>query len=168
VLEIVSLLDVSARSGLVSNMNFTILKQEFSNLLSHVDDMSTSHHAEQTHHVLHQSFFDVARGSSTPVSSHNTVSDTFPYKTNYTELKDIKNERLNSQKDVLKRNNRQNIIIGLLKKKKTLTIKDIAQTIRDCSEKTIQRELIALIGAGVLKKTGERRWSKYSLISEIQ
>ena len=45
-----------------------------------------------------------------------------------------------------------------------MTKQDIAQTIRDCSEKTIQRELIALIQGGIVKKTGERRWSKYSLI----
>jgi predicted HTH transcriptional regulator len=65
---------------------------------------------------------------------------------------------------VIKRTNRQNIILGLLKKKKELTIKDIAQVIKDCSEKTIQRELIAFIDSGVLKRTGERRWSKYSLV----
>jgi predicted HTH transcriptional regulator len=66
-------------------------------------------------------------------------------------------------KGVFKRTNRQNIILQLLKKKPDVTIKDITQYIKDCSEKTIQRELIALISVGVLKRTGERRWSKYSL-----
>jgi hypothetical protein len=44
-----------------------------------------------------------------------------------------------------------------------LTIKDFAQKIKGCSEKTIQRELIVMLTSGVLKKEGERRWSKYFL-----
>ena len=43
------------------------------------------------------------------------------------------------------------------------TIKDIADIITDCSEKTIQRELNSLIEDNVVKRQGERRWSKYFL-----
>lgn len=32
-----------------------------------------------------------------------------------------------------------------------------------CSEKTLQRELVSMVANRVLKKTGEKRWSKYSL-----
>jgi len=42
-------------------------------------------------------------------------------------------------------------------------IKDITSLIGDYSEKTVQRDLVALVKAGVLKKEGERRWSKYML-----
>jgi len=59
--------------------------------------------------------------------------------------------------------NRKDNIIKLFKKGEDLMIKDISHKISDCSEKTIQRELIALVAAGVLKKKGERRWSRYSL-----
>jgi len=31
------------------------------------------------------------------------------------------------------------------------------------SEKTIQRELQALVATGAVKKEGERRWTRYSL-----
>jgi len=44
------------------------------------------------------------------------------------------------------------------------TIKDISEIITDCSEKTIQRELNSLIEDNVVKRQGERRWSKYSLL----
>ncbi len=44
------------------------------------------------------------------------------------------------------------------------TIKDIAEVITDVSEKTIQRELNSLIEKGQVKRQGERRWSKYSII----
>lgn len=44
-------------------------------------------------------------------------------------------------------------------------IKSMAKTaLKDTSEKTLQRELLSLIEEGVLKKTGEKRWSKYFLV----
>jgi hypothetical protein len=42
-----------------------------------------------------------------------------------------------------------------------VTVKDIAAVVRDCSEKTIQRELGELIRQGRIHKVGERRWSVY-------
>jgi hypothetical protein len=63
----------------------------------------------------------------------------------------------------VKKNSRQNIIITLLKRKKEVMIKDVSSLIGDCSEKTIQRELLAMVQAGLLKKMGEKRWSRYSL-----
>lgn len=58
---------------------------------------------------------------------------------------------------------RQMVIIREIRNRGQLTIRDLADKIKGCSEKTIQRELLALVGAGVLKKEGERRWSKYSI-----
>ena len=61
------------------------------------------------------------------------------------------------------KNNRQDIILSMLKSGVKLSVKDFAMNIKDCSEKTIQRELLSLVSKGVLKKEGERRWSKYFL-----
>ncbi len=63
-----------------------------------------------------------------------------------------------------KKNHRQDTILAIIRKKKEVTIKDISGNVKDYSEKTIQRELIDLVAKGVLKKEGERRWSKYSII----
>ncbi len=41
------------------------------------------------------------------------------------------------------------------------TIKDISDIITDVSEKTIQRELNAMIEDNLIRREGERRWSKY-------
>lgn len=43
------------------------------------------------------------------------------------------------------------------------TIKDISDKMTDCSEKTVQRELGALVQDGEVLKEGERRWSSYTL-----
>ncbi len=59
---------------------------------------------------------------------------------------------------------RREAIVSVIKDKKSASIKDISTHIRSVSEKTIQRELLALISLGVVAKQGERRWSTYSLI----
>ncbi len=56
---------------------------------------------------------------------------------------------------------RRENILALIQEKGRVSIKDISVRIKNCSEKTIQRELSALIREGVLKKEGERRWSTY-------
>lgn len=58
---------------------------------------------------------------------------------------------------------RREEILTIIKDKKSVSIKDIKLIITGCSEKTLQRELIALVMNGVLKKEGERRWSTYAL-----
>lgn len=63
----------------------------------------------------------------------------------------------------VKKNSRQSTIIGLLKRKKEIMIKDVSPLINGCSEKTIQRELSAMVQKGVLRRVGEKRWSRYSL-----
>ncbi|MEI6553209.1 MAG: hypothetical protein WCO09_01450 [bacterium] len=66
-------------------------------------------------------------------------------------------------KSVMQKNDRQQIILQIIKEIGESSIKDISDNVKDCSEKTIQRELNTLIYDGVIKKIGERRWSKYVL-----
>lgn len=58
---------------------------------------------------------------------------------------------------------REDSILKIIRERKLVTIKDITDRVTDCSEKTIQRILTSLVLEGKIKKTGERRWSKYSL-----
>lgn len=64
-------------------------------------------------------------------------------------------------------NKRTENIISVIKDKGTVYIKDISTIMRDISEKTIQRELRSLVDAGVLVKSGERRWTAYSLRERV-
>lgn len=70
-----------------------------------------------------------------------------------------------NQKPANTKMNRRDTIVRLFKnrKGKEFTIKDITHEVSGCSEKTIQRELISLVAEGVIKKRGERRWSRYSI-----
>ena len=58
---------------------------------------------------------------------------------------------------------RQTLILSTISSRGESSIKDLTDVIKGCSEKTIQRELIALVDSGSLLKTGERRWSRYSI-----
>ena len=158
IFDMISLLEVASKSGLVSSMNFSILREEFLNLVKVLDELR-SEGGDSPGAALPKSFFDISRGFPPIVSGIKQVGLT-NLSNIYTKDKIFEN----SNQAIFKRTNRQSIILSLLKKKKELSIKDIAQIIRDCSEKTIQRELISLIQSGVIKKIGERRWSKYSLV----
>lgn len=67
------------------------------------------------------------------------------------------------KKDIGLKINRRSNILMIIKDKGEVNIKSISELIKDCSEKTIQRELNGMVGEGVLKRTGDKRWSKYSL-----
>lgn len=67
-------------------------------------------------------------------------------------------------KDTQKASERREAVLSVIGSKPNVSIKDISTVIRGVSEKTIQRELQALIEAGVVQKQGERRWSTYSII----
>jgi hypothetical protein len=63
----------------------------------------------------------------------------------------------------VKKQSRREQILALFVVGVDVSIKDIALRIRGCSEKTIQRELNALLTDGVIDRLGEKRWSRYVL-----
>lgn len=65
---------------------------------------------------------------------------------------------------VMLENDRKTEILKILSSV-PISIKDISSKISDCSEKTIQRELNALVDMKKVSKYGEKRWSKYALYS---
>jgi len=61
---------------------------------------------------------------------------------------------------------RKRIILSILKEKKSAMIRDFSSTITGCSEKTIQRLLNNMVRDTVLKRVGDRRWSRYSIFEK--
>ena len=56
-------------------------------------------------------------------------------------------------------------ILDFIKEKGSVSVKDVATIITDCSEKTIQRELASLVNQGLLHRIGQKRWARYLLVS---
>lgn len=63
----------------------------------------------------------------------------------------------------MKKISRRDQILALFVRGVDVSIKDIAAKIKGCSEKTIQRELNALLYDNVIERIGEKRWSRYVL-----
>ncbi|MBP9701546.1 MAG: DeoR family transcriptional regulator [Candidatus Pacebacteria bacterium] len=140
ILEILSTLSLAHMSGLLSEMNYNILRVEVEKIANILKDNLVIER-ETKGYVLSESFFkeDIVKAKNiVPVIKDNVTESP-------------------------KKNNRQEVILSLLKTRSNLTIKDVAQVVTDCSEKTIQRELINMVEKGLVKREGERRWSRYSL-----
>jgi len=69
-----------------------------------------------------------------------------------------------SPKTDVEKEKRRELILDYIRKHGEVSIKDVVHIeylANNYSEKTIQRDLTELISDGILKKRGERRWSKY-------
>ncbi len=189
VLEILSLLDVAKNVGLVSDANHDLLRGEFSKYLDNIG-FPPSLEEREGRAVLSEKFFSTPEKprSLPPVAPENNVKDKFedapreqtkpaipagylpsvsPEARFSTPLAKPDNKPKTFKEFgavSVKKNSRQSVIINLLKRKKEIMIKDVSPLISGCSEKTIQRELQAMVAAGILRKIGEKRWSRYTLV----
>ncbi len=190
--EILSLINVALSGGSVSQMNFTILRQEYQALKKIIADnfsiqnLNTYLLAGGEKLITPMVLETPVRSNPEPVykSDYSRVTERTPIDSsvvknsasqNKVEDKIVSRPVSNLTKEVLDtrkdrasgptKNNRQETIVGYLKGHTWASIKDIAGEIVDCSSKTVQRELVELVARGVLKKTGDRRWSRYALNS---
>jgi hypothetical protein len=146
------LLQVATIAHLISEKNSSIITLELrhytatmagesdtlSNLFAPVLDGPTSL-SYSTPRTLSQA------SNTNPRSMSNTSSQNFAKST-------IPNES---------KSKRQDAILSFIDERKSAAIKDIAALFSDTSEKTIQRELSALVSEGKITKRGEKRWSIY-------
>lgn len=157
-LETISLLNVAKISNLISDMNHALLVKEIENILSLLRDR-LAQNAENAGYVLSESFF---KTPSLFAYGFKPDQKTKPEEQKGEVLK-RSGDHKGHESSTAKKSQRQANILTILKGQSNLTIKDFSKFIRDCSEKTIQRELLELVDKGVIKKEGERRWSRYSL-----
>ncbi len=162
--EIMSLLTVSKNAGLISDMNHEIIHREFGNLLPKTESLGEMLKKIETYEEP-QVIKEVPNKPE-----EKSVTNYLPRPSELHVFKDrpvrevVKSESLKDGAVALKKNGRQSAILNLLKKKPEIMIKDITPHIEGVSEKTIQRELLSLVKDGILKKEGEKRWSRYSLV----
>lgn len=198
--ETLSLLELAFINGLVSEMNFTILKREYVHLRDAIEIKKVSRES-RSDVALGDNFFEGSQVATTPqnivppsVSLGAPSERVEPKNINHVPIGHskgqtvVKNIQMSDRKVVplppvvpavkklsseptsslsarmnVAREARHARILKLVKDKREVAIKDIIEHFPDLSEKTIQRELMSFIESGVLKKTGDRRWSRYSL-----
>ncbi len=156
---------------LVSKNNAEILISEIDKLAQEIGSFDSGKGEEKE---LSQSFFSIEKPVLIPADDLllNLKKDLSVFakkpglisKGHQTFKGQIQTEKSKSSKNEEEdKRQRRSKILAIIKQKKEVTIKDISSSIKDCSEKTIQRELNSLLFEKIIKKTGERRWSKYLL-----
>ena len=170
--SILEQLDIAFTIGFISQMNHMILVREFTILKESIQKRQASRYigdiralfgtgASAERLTLPKDFFDTTDTVNHTTSKTQTTTEPTTvskyYKGQFSEKSPVQKNPATDQKD------RKEKIVRIIKDKKQVMIKDIAEVITDCSEKTIQRELALLVTQGVLKKIGDKRWSKYEL-----
>ena len=163
-LKLMSMLDIAYISNLISKMNADILKDEFRMFISELNKFAENFNKDG--YVSMRKIFDDSivldlkdHFETSIFNGQNHIGAISKIETK----KQVETENQNGGKQKRK-DLRKNTVLEFIKGHNHVSIKDIVPNINGCSEKTIQRELITLINEGKVKKTGERRWSKYSII----
>lgn len=173
--ETKSIAGVAYNVGLISEANYLILSQGIRDLLMEVNNF---YYGKSENHVS-EDFFSVPKTVnliSKPEPSNRMASPDFITEQ---KTKSYKRQNLtqgttgsNQQRDSIKDNKihpsssdkkkvRRDSVISVLNKNQGIDIKGFSLAISDCSEKTIQRELTLMLNEGLIRKEGERRWSRY-------
>jgi len=142
VAELISFLNITSVSGAVSLMNASLLKNELELLLKDIEGLQVSWGGGSN---VSEEFF---KDNESPAPVPMSVSAVRP---------------VSLQEKTTRKDHRTKAILSVIEKRGEVSIKDISTSVKGFSEKTVQRELNTLIASGVVKKTGERRWSRYSL-----
>jgi len=161
-LETRTFVNISFGSHIISKMNAEMIMNEIDALVIHIKDHALES-ATRAGYVLSKSFFATDPSSRTDDKGQEKTeekSGTTPFSEK--PKQDMSFKKANQDKSFPK-DSRKSSILEILKKQSNLTIKDIVRFIPDCSTKTVQRELSDLVRSGIVKKEGDRRWSRYSL-----
>lgn len=170
VYELLSIIEIACTIGFISEMNTAILKKEFLLLVS---DLKSNQEKEKNFtFILDEKMFNlpesIARqdlAQEERIKDKRTSFNTMSFMNNKSQLSSSKNDF--SSVALSDRKDRTTKILEIIKDSHNgqsgVSIKDISLSFIDCSEKTIQRELNSLVIKGQLKKTGAKRWSRYSI-----
>jgi DNA-binding transcriptional ArsR family regulator len=157
-LALSSLLSVARTGSMLSPMNADLLAREAHLLLEEIANYEEPRVSLEEVPTLSELAKAAPRKPVRPeVRKSAAVQATVPS----TELTESKGHI----SDTPVRKSRRDAILSVLESKGPSYIKDISMVIREVSEKTIQRELQSLVGAGKVTREGERRWTRYTLVA---
>ncbi|HYC83075.1 MAG TPA: DeoR family transcriptional regulator [Candidatus Paceibacterota bacterium] len=173
---VLKMLDTVSATGSVSEMNVAILKQEYAKLLASLEQEMASSMNRYVSHLLPpvppQADLKISASSArqnfspapSSMSDRRIENGTMrPASTPVSSREVSVNKDAEASQDEAK-SARKNQITSYLEGRNWTSIKDIATQIKGCSQKTVQRDLAELVDRGVLRKQGERRWSRYVLV----
>jgi hypothetical protein len=186
--ELIAILQIGVRAGLMSEMNYGVIESEMTTLKKTLASMS-----DKPGHTFESNFFkdtnrqhpdQIAKQlgfeSNIPDSDQTTSNNTdqiHKFSSVGSQINDPKavagaDNHMNRPKSNSGRSRRRHGsnhskrrrgILGLFSDNEEITINDVQEVIEGCSQKTMQRELKSMVEDGLLEKHGKRRWSSYTL-----
>jgi hypothetical protein len=139
--DIIKLLETATLVGVIGEKNASIISYEVGRFVQ--DDLDAP--------VLYQS--DIVHSFKKDIKKTNESVMSF--------IAPKKESPIKNTVYSISKTDRSDKILSFMKEKKSGTIKDIIGLFPSVSEKTIQRELGALVQNGSLSKRGNKRWSVY-------
>jgi len=186
--SLISLSDTALASEVQSERNHSVVVRELETFIS---ELSAWARERAVSSYIPASMFDMSDISAVqPEKGNNEINfygdsrhpyqklpDSNKYSSGKTTSHNLKNNKVSSSEkgerpassierpaSDMRKSGRQESIIQAIRVKGEVSITDLVVVVKGCSEKTIQRELISLVHAGIISKTGERRWSRYSVV----
>lgn len=159
--RVISFIDIAVQNRSVSEMNLTILKQEYLQLRSKMESFR-----QQIQPALFAAPVQPPEWLAVPAAANPAPALTAQYNNRpLSEVVSVKDKgRKTEDQDKSLNNSRREAIVAFVKKHDWSSIKDIARAVPGVSSKTVQRELADLVRQGTLKKEGDRRWSRYAAL----
>ncbi len=154
-LTLSSILSIAQAGSLLSSMNAELIGRETRLLLQEVAEYEEPRISFDETPTL----YGIAKKASTQNAPQKLTTTRHPIRIQPKSTTDLSKGHISD----IHAKDRKDAVLSVIRTKKTASIKDISTIIRDISEKTIQRELVALVAEGKVLKQGERRWSTYSL-----
>lgn len=145
-----TILGASVIAKVLSEKNASIISFEMHRLISPV--------GAHTEDAVSQMF--VPQTTSIPKLPTQTPNMSFKTPRPFSET----SKHLSVKETIENKSKRQEAILSFINTRKSAVIKDISTLFPELSEKTIQRELGALVTSGKITKRGSKRWSIYMAV----
>jgi hypothetical protein len=185
--EVMSLIEVCVVVGFISDMNYAILKNA---LIDFISDLRNKQKIEGFSHIqdlqigvgeshnfkLKSDFFKLDQKDLSSIKGESGFDGSFdkspvkkslpsPIENRKSPSPAIKPIKASNpeHKPAVEPGDRADKILHLIHEKRDISIKDIVSYFSEYSQKTIQRDLAQLVQSGKIKRSGEKRWSRYTI-----
>ncbi len=162
-LALSSVLAIARSGGLLSHMNADLIAREAQLLLQEVAGYEEPRLFLEEAPTLAELTRSSVRNSGAALRHEHRAKDIASPAVREGKDTRTEGESKGHIKDIPARASRRDAILSVLSAKGPSYIKDISLSVREVSEKTIQRELAVLVQEGLVAKAGERRWTTYAL-----
>ena len=181
--EIMSFLDIASAVNIISEMNCGILKKEFINLKGLIFQKNLQDNPPWLEEFIKEDKTLLSikeeknyKGHSIghiKLPSHRYEGTRIGVQKGSTLMKALDKVKMSDRNgfNISKKQRREHIIKVIKNSIKGATITDIKTSIQgtlvSCGEKTLQRELVSMLKDNLLKRIGEKRWSRYFLADPV-